>query len=371
MRLLRALLPANRLLILLFVLLSGLVLAHELSYARWSRRYFRTSFCDSYLFPVYCTQARFMVDGSEFQATYEPDSTAESGRMNATSNRRDEEPGTWSSGNAGIEGVFNPVPTHVWVDYTSLTERRSYRGIFQLPRRTIDSVYAYLDAHPALYDSLYAYPHDQPGVEFRVGLAPGGVVVVWMSTQELTVDIARFQAQPYPTTWPKHPRPDPDARPEPPRIARTFAALDSLVEPDERARMDSLRLAVPLGHWDSLRTRYAYRLSVTAPLSPATASVDYVSAENQTLPLPATSRRTVPTHLQYTVAGAEFPHKQHSTIFEEREIRRAFAQLHRSSAPGETLELQVVPTPSEVRAFLRNRHQTIELSRTKTYVGPD
>lgn len=151
-----------------------------------------------------------------------------------------------------------------------------------------------------------------------------------------------------------------------------LSELRLLMSHAEQAHLDSFP-AVPLGHWDTLRTRYAYCLRVLAPLRPQTLHIFYLNEDEDSFDLanqPNCVLEPLPDHISYVVNDARFANPDHSTTFDPAELRRAFARLQRTVAPGERPELQIQPMPARVRVFLSNKRQSIELTRSITYIGP-
>jgi hypothetical protein len=272
--------------------------------------------------------------------------------------------GRWVS-DVGVEGRSLRIPTQLRVDYTSLAEGRSYRGLFELPQQVLDSLLAGAKQHPERYRTLYV-PGEAKGLELQAGLAPGGVVLVRLVGEQYQAEVARFQARPYPTHWPKAPTYQDTV------AYRSLPELRRLMARAEQAHLDSLPV-VPLGRWDTLRTRYAYCLRVLAPLRPQSLHVYYCNEDEEALdPAALPSRcpsQSLPDYLRYVVSAPGFAQPAHSTVFDPAELRRAFAQLRRTAAPNEQIELQVAPTPAGVRVLVKSQRQTIELTRTITYVG--
>jgi len=81
------------------------------------------------------------------------------------------------------------VPVKLEITWLSYTESKFYSGLFDLPVDKITNLFEKGYTHPytlkhATYDNLV------------VGMAPGGVVVVWLQGINNQVEVARYQAQP-------------------------------------------------------------------------------------------------------------------------------------------------------------------------------
>jgi hypothetical protein len=272
--------------------------------------------------------------------------------------------GTWVS-DVGVDGRRLRIPTQLRVDYTSLAEGRSYRGLFALPQARLDSLLTGVRQHPERYQTLFT-PGEERGLELQACLAPGGMVLVRLLGQQYQVEVARFQARPYPTRWPKMPAYQDTV------AYHSLPELRRLMSRAEQAHLDSFP-AVPLGRWDTLGTRYAYCLRVLAPLRPQSLHVYYLNEDEEELNAdnqPTCLRQPLPDYISYKVGAPGFARPYHTTTFDPAELRRAFARLRRA-APGERLELQIEPSPAQVRVHIKSQRQTIELTRTITYVGPE
>lgn len=351
----------TRLLGLLFLLLAALNLWQLATYRPWNRLPLRLSYVDAHGFPVYSDSTEFLADGqrlTEFNRSFRGVTDS------ADHSTRPDQLGTWVS-DVGVEGRTLRIPTQLRVNYTSLAEGRSYRDLFTLPQRVLDSLLAGVRQRPERYKTLFA-PGGVQGVEIQAAMAPGGVVLVRLLGQQYQVEVARFQARSYPTRWPKAPA-YLDTVPY-----RALPELRRLMSRAEQAHLDSLP-AVPLGHWDTLRTRYAYCLRVLTPLRPQSLHIYYLNEDEEELDVatqPICLRQPLPDYVSYQVSAPGFDRPYHSTTFDPTELRRAFAQLRRTTPPGERFELQIVPTPTGVRTQVKSQRQAIKLTRTITYVGP-
>jgi hypothetical protein len=368
---------ASRGLLALFVVLAGLALHNHLRYAPGSRHRLRTFYDDAYGFPVYVNQLDFYPD--------EQPTTGSAGAVlvelgpvgiDSSEMRANTPTGEWGRGPVSIDTELLPLPTVLAVNYTSVAEQRSYGGRVPMPRARFDSVLAHLKAHPALCQSMYAYPDDQPGFELQAGLGPGGLVIVWLLGQQYRAELVRAHLPAVPTTWPKAAGINPNGaftKPGPP--ARSFAELRRQVGRAELARLDSFPHVSPALP-DSLGRRYRYRLRVLGqPLTPATLDASFLNNEQEPLPAPGGEAgvltRAAPDVVQYTVAGAGLTTHERCTIFEPRETRRAFAQVQAACAPGEVPELRFITSGEDVRVELRCRRLTVPLLWAITYVGPN
>jgi len=95
--------------------------------------------------------------------------------------------GWGESGSTHISGEeFKPLPYAFSVAWISLAEKKYFKGTFELPKDTIAS----------LFQKGFINSYGEQGTydEFKLCVAPGGVVVVWIAGIGRTTEIGRFQA---------------------------------------------------------------------------------------------------------------------------------------------------------------------------------
>jgi len=87
-----------------------------------------------------------------------------------------------------------PPPYTLSCHWVSLRERKIYKGTFELPHKTIDSLFKLEKAKMNKF-SAYSEPGAY-GYNFGVGIAPGGMVTVWVSGRHyFQKEIAIYQAK--------------------------------------------------------------------------------------------------------------------------------------------------------------------------------
>ncbi|MCL5246517.1 DUF2931 family protein [Cellulophaga sp. 20_2_10] len=87
-----------------------------------------------------------------------------------------------------------PPPYTLSCHWVSLRERKIYKGTFELPHKTIDSLFK-LEKSKMNKFTPYNGPHAY-GYNFGVGIAPGGMVTVWASGNHyFQKEIATYQAK--------------------------------------------------------------------------------------------------------------------------------------------------------------------------------
>jgi hypothetical protein len=99
-----------------------------------------------------------------------------------------------ASGNSLVGDEFKPIPVRLEVTWLSYTENKFYTGNFKLP---YDSI---IDLFQRGFEAFYwdnenkkAYGKHTTYNEIITGLAPGGIVVVWLSGFGHQIEVARFK----------------------------------------------------------------------------------------------------------------------------------------------------------------------------------
>ncbi|MFV0345978.1 MAG: DUF2931 family protein, partial [Bacteroidales bacterium] len=136
---------------------------------------------------------------------------------------------------------LKPLPVSLELYWISYAEGKFYKGIWQLPQEKMAALFeqGYTDLF-TLKRETYHW--------IIAGMAPGGVVVVWVGGGSSTVEIARFQAEE--AEWP----PMKKLVPGNPTLSRE----GYLKIWDKEAAAYLKEHGVPYGLWDTYRTRYPW-----------------------------------------------------------------------------------------------------------------
>ena len=92
------------------------------------------------------------------------------------------------------EGEAKGIPTHLDVSWLSYVEGCEYL----LEDQPLDSLKIAQFLEEKVYRSSMREDHTAPEIEeynISVGLAPGGVVFVWLHNYDRVVEVGRYQAQ--------------------------------------------------------------------------------------------------------------------------------------------------------------------------------
>lgn len=104
--------------------------------------------------------------------------------------------GRWGeeSGSSVVGERRKPIPVALDITWLSYTENKFYKGHFTLPHDKIQQLFK--EGYQLLYrkdDGEFALQRMEYN-SIIAGMAPGGVVVVWVNGGDVNVDVGRFQA---------------------------------------------------------------------------------------------------------------------------------------------------------------------------------
>ena len=225
------------------------------------------------------------------------------------------------SGSTHTQGDdLKAVPVKLQVTWASFCENKFYTGSWDLPVNKIKELFKagtvnWRTNKKETYSSV------------RVGLAPGGVVVVWMFGNGNQVEIGRYQAKE--TTVAMK-----DFVPGNPTVTQNdfFAQLRKLDDP--ALEMEYEKKGIQFGIWDTYRKKYDWRTKIEIPnhsLNRIAMEMFNGEAEvliNDAVKVNALKKRAVPRFLSYLIEDS----KGEETVFDlryfdEEEIFKIFNQL--------------------------------------------
>lgn len=209
------------------------------------------------------------------------------------------------SGSTHTQGEdLKTVPVKLDVTWASFLENKFYKGSWDLPVDKIKKLFKegttnWKTNKKESYSSVV------------VGLAPGGVVVVWMYGNDQQVEIARYQAKETQVSMEDYVPGNPTIRQE-----EYFDMSKSVPEAYENLKNKGLQLGI----WDTYRKKYNWRTSIEIPnQSLKNVNMEMYNGEeetlfNETLAANPFKERAVPRLLSYV-----FEDKNgQQTVFEVR-----------------------------------------------------
>lgn len=256
---------------------------------------------------------------------------------------------------------MKPLPDRLRIKFFSYTENQFYEGKFDLPYEKILS----------MFQTGFYSPNNEGHITYDqivVGVAPGGVVSVWLWGYEKITEVFFGQAEKIEGDWSRIVE-NPDYTRE------EFIRLEieeSLKTPEALATLQ--KNGVPLGLWASYSKRYSWQPLITK-MSVRDDLIDiikYYNGERDYLYYPlekavAASTRAVPSEIYITWnrTGRLVNDLVIKAFFDEAEIFTAFEQLGKNNQALQ-LELRMEPENNyDYTLWLRNDEEMIELKKTK------
>ena len=220
----------------------------------------------------------------------------------------------------------------------------------------------------------------------QIGLAPGGIVILWVAGPGRAVEIGRYQAE----------RTDVEFVPKDSLNDRSviYSSIwrDNVLKRTEPGGDNVSRLPIPCGIWDKYRVRYHWKAALkTKDRHKHIRSIlyEYYNGAEETLFGKRTRRENqiekyrIPPYLQYDyLTGRAVPHKMVisrygeddvrygvASIFDETEIFDAFSEAFsgRQDISGELI-VELCGSASEVDIFLIAGERQIRLGKTEVEV---
>lgn len=272
----------------------------------------------------------------------------------------------WSSHVVGPD--LKPLPNKLTISFFSYTENQFYTGSFDLP---YEKILAFFQAGYYSQNQEKDITYDQ----IIAGVAPGGVVSVWISGIDRTTEVFYGQAEKEDGNWkwiidnPKYPR-----------DKYVQLNINESLTPDALEAFK--KNGIPFGRWDRYhRARYYWDpLFTNLPLLDGLIDViKYYNGEEGFLNYPLDAdqinvSRAVPNFLDFTwERRAGIKPLRIKLFFDETEIFDVFDKLGKHNLPLQ-LEMRMEPEKNyNFTVWLRNEKDAIELKKIKieTYGIPD
>lgn len=254
---------------------------------------------------------------------------------------------------------LKPLPDRLKIIFFSYAEKQFYKGEFDLPYDKILALFRQGVAESKQLEENKGYP---TYTDIMVGIAPGGVVAVWVKgrkkievffgqAQKVELDPGRAFALPF------------DSKKESDTYIRE--GLEEALTPEE---LESLKKdGIPFGLWSRYRNRYTWLPTFVEGSMPDYINAIFLNGENNlrwflddkkepSIPLPVPSEMTF-----FAMAkGEKFLYR---LTFDELETMAAFEKL---GAQGQKVYLEFEPRAprTEIKARLYNDKESIELKKT-------
>jgi hypothetical protein len=163
--------------------------------------------------------------------------------------------GLWGEQDGGsfVGDNFKPIPERLDVTWLSFTENKFYTGSFKLPYDSILQLFRTgVDNFMWDNEKKIAYSRHDTYNLIIAGLAPGGVVVVWLQKGAYQVEVARFQAKEASVDMKSFMRRD-DLN------VTKDDYVKSMMEGEKDVTDNLAKNGIPYGLWDKYRERFNMR----------------------------------------------------------------------------------------------------------------
>lgn len=254
-----------------------------------------------------------------------------------------------------------PLPDRMEITFYSYLEDKIYHGEFPLPYARIDKLFAegYESFDPATMKQHTTYE------EIIAGVAPGGVVAVWLSGIERQVEVFFGTADEVSFDWHK-------TLGAPTRLDRREQRELVLTEAEKvDSRVTKSMMRIPFGVWATYRIRYPWQPVFEGMATPVRIErISYLNGERDYLTLPMSdadkqATRPVPSFLSFVIRRTENG-LRYKIFFDEEETLSTFQRL---ALHGKPLELvfhtEIVDGNPKFSVLVRNEDESVKLSKIK------
>lgn len=272
-----------------------------------------------------------------------------------------------------------PIPEGLYVKWYSFAESKFWEGSFELPREEMIVLFN---------EGFNRVRHKTPTTynQFRVGLAPGGVVVVWITGPGRQVEIGRYQCEethiPVEELFRGTNFLSEKTRKEHPDL---MAHYRKLALTDSGSLEDIEQNGIPFGKWDDYRERFMLRPVIVYEDSTCITDeiyMEYYNGEKESLSLGSLNDNVFSSRPRVSFVSCYWSfgdtYKEMEMEFDEQEIFEAYEQVYAgdNSRPAE-LQLLLNEKNNHFRVLLvscdKEHPNRIELKRSniKIYPLPD
>ena len=255
-------------------------------------------------------------------------------------------------------GEGSLIPDGFSITYFSYLENKFYTGKFALPKEQIKKIFekgliGYRTKKYVTYDAMI------------VGMAPGGVLVVWMMSRDNQIEIGRYQASETDLEWEIfNPRI---------RIENKNEYVSGVVSRRPNALANFKKNGLMLGLWDTYRIKYSWRPVFEFPAGSKVDHIDmkmYNGEEDLLWGEALTANAFVPRAITWRTTMLFFDETGQDygadIDFDEAEIFEAYKQIYRNDKEQDgELVFKYNDNRSSLIILLRNKTEEIELRKCK------
>ena len=252
------------------------------------------------------------------------------------------------------------IPTGFKVTYFAYMENKFYTANFALPSDTIRSLFKegmidYLTKKYDTYDAMI------------VGMAPGGVLVVWMQGSDKQVEIGRYQATETDINWESF-------------MPRTGYTREQFVSRMINRRPEVVanfqKNGLMLGLWDTYRIKYNWRPKFEFPEGSKVEGIDlkmyngeFAFVWGEELAKNAFEPRAITWRINLLFTDELGQNFGADIDFDEAEIFEAYKQIYRNDKEQNAeLVFKYNDTRTSIEIYLRSKTEEIEIEKSKVKI---
>jgi hypothetical protein len=249
------------------------------------------------------------------------------------------------------------IPTNFKITYFSFLENKFYTGDFKLPYDQIQNLFkegliGYRIKKHETYDAMI------------VGMAPGGVLVVWMQSRDNQVEIGRFQATETTMKWETFNGENGSEREE---------YVEGIIEDNQAANENFKKNGLMLGLWDTYRIKYAWRPKFEFPEGCIAEGIDLKMYNGEAffiwgdeLAKNAYVPRAITWRSELLWADETGQNYGADIYLDEAEIFEAYKQIYRNDKEQNAeLVIKYNDTRTSLEIYLRSKSEEIEIEKCK------
>jgi hypothetical protein len=252
------------------------------------------------------------------------------------------------------------IPTGFKVTYFAYMENKFYTGDFALPSDTIRSLFkegitVYRSKKHATYDAMI------------VGMAPGGVLVVWMQSVDKQVEIGRYQATETNMEWESF-------------IPRTGLTREeyvfNLIDRRPVVKANFQKNGLMLGLWDTYRIKYSWRPKFEFPEGSISELIrlrmfngEYEVLWGDRFVKNSFEKRAITERCNLLWTDETGKEYGAEVTFDEAEIFEAFKLIYAKDKEQDAeLVIKYNDTRTSLEFYLRSKSEEIELEKCKVSI---
>jgi hypothetical protein len=249
------------------------------------------------------------------------------------------------------------IPTGFKVTYFAYMENKFYTGDFALPSDTIRSLFkeGIIEYRTKKYDTYDA---------MIVGMAPGGVLVVWMQSVDKQVEIGRYQATETDINWKSFIPTNGRAREE---------YVSFMIDDTPLAKANFQKNGLMLGLWDTYRIKYSWRPKFEFPEGSKVEGIDlkmyngeFAFVWGEELAKNAYKPQAITWRIYLLFADENGQDFGADIDFDEKEIFDAYKLIYRDNKDQDAeLVIKYNDTRTSLEIYLRSESEEIELEKCK------